>query len=180
MKPVFSRLDTQGRIQIVKTPSSLLQQMIRAESPTSITADTCRRRLSGLPLKLEGQWSYQLSVEVQKKTGYITNKGKKLIISDLISIERTSNESSTDGKSGKMATINNIGLDILNKNLEGYKDSALGTVVFNKTGLPKSDCETYRSVAEINEGMLYRFKLDDFSIFKYTRDNETVAVTLNQ
>ena len=140
-------------------------------------------------LQEKAQWSnseirravvtYQLSVKVQKKTEDITNKGKKLIIPDFISIERTSNENSTNGKSGKTATIKNIGLDALNMDLEGYKDAALGMIVFNKTGLPKSDCETYRSVAEIDEGFLYKSKLDNFSIFKYTRDNETVAVTLN-
>ena len=52
--------------------------------------------------------------------------------------------------------------------------------MFNKTKISKTDCEEYRSVAEIKEGMLYRSKLGEFSIFKYTRDNETVAVIIDQ
>ena len=69
---------------------------------------------------------------------------------------------------------------MMNKDLEGYHDAALGTIVFNKTKIPRTECEEYRSVAEIKEGMLYRSKLGDFSIFKYTRDNDTVAVTIDQ
>ena len=72
-----------------------------------------------------------------------------------------------------------MGIDILNKDLEGYQDAALGTIVFNKTKIPKTNCEEYRSVAEINEGMLYRSKLGEFSILKYVRDGETVAVTID-
>ena len=59
-------------------------------------------------------------------------------------------------------------------------DAALGTIVFNKKKIPKTGSEEYRSVAEIKEGMLYRSKLGKFSIFKYSQDNETVAVTINQ
>ena len=68
----------------------------------------------------------------------------------------------------------------MNVDLEGYHDAALGTIVFNKTGLPRTECEQYRSVAEIEEGLLFRSKLDDFSLFKYTRNNDTVAVTIDQ
>ena len=80
----------------------------------------------------------------------------------------------------KRTTISNIGLDMMNKDLEGYHDAALGTIVFNKTKILKTDCEEYRSVAEIKDGMLNRSKLGNFSIFKYTRDGETVAVTIDQ
>ena len=68
----------------------------------------------------------------------------------------------------------------MNKDLEGYHDAGLGTIVFNKTKIPKTGFKEYRSVGEIKEGMLYRSKLGEFSIFKYTRDNETVAVTIDQ
>ena len=35
-------------------------------------------------------------------------------------------------------------------------------------------------MAEINDGILYRSKLGDFSILKYVSDGETVAVTIDQ
>ena len=35
-------------------------------------------------------------------------------------------------------------------------------------------------MAKITDGSLYRSKLGEFSIFKYIRDGESVAVTLNQ
>ena len=44
----------------------------------------------------------------------------------------------------------------MKEDLEGYKDAELGTIVFNKTGLPRTECEQYRSVAEIKEGLLFR------------------------
>ena len=45
--------------------------------------------------------TYQLSVKVQKKVGYIVKQGKKLIVPDMIAIERTSNETLKDVTSGK-------------------------------------------------------------------------------
>ena len=99
--------------------------------------------------------AYQLSVKVQKKIGYIVNQGKRLVIPDMVTIKRTANETSKDVTSGQRTTISNIGIDIMNKDLEGYHDAALGTIVFNKTKIPKTNCEEYLSVAEINEGMLY-------------------------
>ena len=102
---------------------------------------------------------YQLSAKVIKKIGYITKQGKKLVIPDLISIERSTVESSKDEPSEYRTSINNMELDIMNEDLEGHHDSALGTIVFNKTGLPRTECEQYRSVAEIEEGLLLKSKL---------------------
>ena len=124
--------------------------------------------------------TYQLSVKVQKKVGYIVKQGKKLVVPDMIAIERSTNENSKDVASGQRTTVSNIELDMMNKDLEGYHDAALGTIVFNKTGIPRTECEQYRSVAEIKEGLLFRSKLGDFSIFRYTRENDTVAVTIDQ
>ena len=92
--------------------------------------------------------TYQLSVKVQKKVGYIVKQGKKLVVPDMIAIERTSNETLKDVTSGQRTTISNIGIDMMNKDLEGYHDAALGTIVFNKTKIPKTGCEEYRSVAK--------------------------------
>ena len=46
--------------------------------------------------------------------------------------------------------------------------------------MPKTSCDEFRSVAKITDGLLYRSKLDDFYIYKYIRDGESVAITLNQ
>ena len=70
-----------------------------------------------------------------KKTAYIINGGQRLVIPDLLTINRTEHETSEDSSSGQK-TINNMGLEIFNKHLEGYKDTALGTKVFNKTMVP--------------------------------------------
>ena len=140
-------------------------------------------------LQKKAQWStheiqsavvtYQLSVKVMKKIGYIMNGGKRLVIPDMLTINRTTNETSEDSTSGRK-TISNMGLDIINQDLEGYKDAALSTIVFNKTKIPKTNCEEYRSVAEITDGSLYKSKLGEFSIFRYIRDGESIAVTIDQ
>ena len=102
------------------------------------------------------------------------------MIPELISIERSTVKPSNDDSSKHRTSLNNMGLDIMNEDLEGHYDSALGTVVFNKTGLPRTECEQYRSMAEIEKGLLLRSKLGDFSIFRYTRENNTIAVTIDQ
>ena len=88
--------------------------------------------------------TYQLSVKVQKKVGYIVKRGKKLVVPDMIAIERSTNENSKDVASGQRTTVSNIGLDMMNKDLEGYHDATLGTIVFNKTKIPRTECEEYR------------------------------------
>ena len=54
--------------------------------------------------------TYQLSVKVQKKVGYIVKQGKKLVVPDMIAIERSTNENSEDVASGQRTTVSNIGL----------------------------------------------------------------------
>ena len=66
-----------------------------------------------------------------------------------------------------------MGLEIINKDLEVYRDAALGTIVFNRTTVPRTSCEEFRSVAKINDGSLYRSKLDEFYIYKYIRDGKS-------
>ena len=124
--------------------------------------------------------TYQLSVEVLKKIGFVVRQGRELVIPDMISIERSNAETSKVESSEHKTTVSNIGLDIMNEDLEGHHDSALGTIMFNKTGVPKTECKQYQSVAEIEEGLLFRSKLGDFSIFRYTRENDTIAVTIDQ
>ena len=98
------------------------------------------------------------------------------MIPDMLTINRTTHETSEDSTSGKK-TISNMGLDIINQDLEGYKDAALGTIVFNKTKISKTK-EEYRSVVEITHGSLYKSKLGEFSIFKYIRDDFKVLSSI--
>ena len=124
--------------------------------------------------------TYQLSAKVIKKIGYITKKGKKLVIPDLISIERSTVKPPTDDSSKHRTSLKNIGIDVINEDLEGHYDSALGTFVFNKSLLPKTECEEYRSIAEIEKGLLFKSKLGEFSILRYARENDTMAVTIDR
>ena len=64
--------------------------------------------------------------------------------------------------------------------LESYIDANVGTIVFNRTSIPRNRCQEYRSVAKIENGELFHSKLDDYAIYRYTRDEEQVAVTLSQ
>ena len=70
-------------------------------------------------------------------------------------------------------------MDVLNKELDGHFDSVLGMFVFNRTILPTTECQRYRSIADIPEASLLKSKLGDFYILQYTRDNQTVAITLH-
>ena len=123
--------------------------------------------------------TYQLSAKVMKKTAYIIDDGRRMVIPNLITVNRTKEKTSEDSSLGRNS-FSNMGLEIINKDLEGYRNAALGTIVFNRTTVPKTRCEEFRSVAKINDGSLYRSKLDDFYIYKYIRDGESVAITLNQ
>ena len=53
------------------------------------------------------------------------------MIPDLISIERLAFKLPTDGPSKHRASLKDMGIDILNEDLEGHFDSALGTFVLN-------------------------------------------------
>ena len=64
--------------------------------------------------------------------------------------------------------------------LESYTDANVGTIVFNRTNLPRNRCQEFRSVAKIEDGQLFHSKTDKFSIYRYERDEEQVAITLNQ
>ena len=72
-----------------------------------------------------------------------------------------------------------MGFNIIEHELAGYRDTSVGTVVFNKTSLPQNRCEEFRSVARISDGLLFRSKLNNFFIYQYSRDGESIAITLN-
>ena len=64
--------------------------------------------------------------------------------------------------------------------LESYTDANVGTIVFNHTNLPRNRCQEFRSVAKIEDGQLFHSKTEKILIYKYERDEEQVAITLNQ
>ena len=64
--------------------------------------------------------------------------------------------------------------------LESYTDIVYGTVVFNITGLPRSRCESFRSIAKVNDGEILQSKLEKLAILRYKKKDEEVAVTLNK
>ena len=64
--------------------------------------------------------------------------------------------------------------------LESYVDVSLGRIIFNRTNVPRSTCEEFRSVAKIESGGLCMSKIDNFGIYTYYRDGDRIAVTLSQ
>ena len=64
--------------------------------------------------------------------------------------------------------------------LESYTNIVYGTVVFNIAGIPRSRCESFRSIAKVTDGELLQSKLEKLAILKYKKEDEEVAVTLNK
>ena len=48
-----------------------------------------------------------------------------------------------------------MGFNIIEYELEGYRDTFIGTIVFNKTTVPQNRCDEFRSVAKITDGFGY-------------------------
>ena len=122
--------------------------------------------------------TYQIEANVEKVEAFITSSGNKLIIPNKIEINRRRNirrERLIDRISYK-----NIGMENNINFLESYRDLAFGTIVFNISGLPRNECEAFRSVNKISKGELMKSKLEDFSILKYSQGEESTAVTLNK
>ena len=66
------------------------------------------------------------------------------MIPNLITINRT--EETSEDSSSERNSFSNLGLEIISKDLEGYRDAVLGTIVFNRTTVPRTRCEEFRSV----------------------------------
>ena len=116
---------------------------------------------------------------MQKTIGYVTEKEKRLIIPNLLMIARSTFTLPEDGSTNHRGTIKAKAMNLLNRELEGHFDTALGMFVFNRTELPSNECQRYRSIADLSEASLFRSKLGEFSILQYDRENQTVAVTLH-
>ena len=120
--------------------------------------------------------TYEFSAKVTKQTAYIIDNDKKIVIPNLLAFNRT-----TDKKAEELLknSVVRNGFNVLELELEGYKDSLVGTIVFNKTSLPQNKCQHFRFVAKISDGLLFRSKTNNFFIYQYTRDGESIASTLN-
>ena len=123
--------------------------------------------------------TYKLCVEVAKRTGYVIAKGNKLLIPNLLTIDRSPFNLPSDSSTNQRKSIKDKAMSMLNMELESYFDSVLGVFVMNRTTLPSTKCQRFRSIADISEASLFKSKLGNFSILRYTHDNKTVAVTLD-
>ena len=122
--------------------------------------------------------TYRLSAKVQKTRAYIIEEGKKLIIPNTLAITRNRDEDIEDILDSDH--YKNVGGKRNINELESYADANIGTVVFNRTNLPRNRCQEFRSIAKIEDGQLFHSKLDKFAIYRYEREEEQVAITLNQ
>ena len=117
--------------------------------------------------------TYKLTAKVYKSTAYITTKGNKLIVPNVLTFSRTHPIESTNQKSHKSH------IDQEHRDLEDYFDATLGVIVFNRVSLPANKCERYRSISDIPDASLFKSKIADFSILRYLRENQSVAITLD-
>ena len=111
--------------------------------------------------------TYHLDASVQRSIGYISEEGEKLIVPNKLEITRHRNkiiENIIDQKHYR-----NVGGRENVNELEGYKDIVYGTIVFNITGLPRSRCKSFRSIAIIENGEILQSKLEKFAILKYKK-----------
>merc|ERR1711873_27816 len=122
--------------------------------------------------------TYNLEATVEKTEGFITSSGDRVIIPNKLEISRKRNlrrEKIIDRSHYKNVGMrNNINM------LEAYQDLAYGSVVFNISGLPRNECEAFRSISRIDDGELLKSKLESFSILKYNQGEDNVAITLNK
>ena len=122
--------------------------------------------------------TYRLSAKVLKTKAYIVDDGQKMIIPNVLSINRSKDQTAEEILEN--SSYKDMGFNLIEYELEGYRDATVGTVVFNRTVLPQNKCQEFRSVAQIPDGLLYQSKVDNFSIYQYSRDEELVAITLNK
>ena len=122
--------------------------------------------------------TYRLSAKVQKTRAYIIEEGKRLIVPNTLAITRSRDEEIEDILDSDH--YKNVGGKRNINELESYTDANVGTIVFNRTNLPRNRCQEYRSIANIENGQLFHSKLDNYAIYRYERDEEQVAITLNQ
>ena len=119
--------------------------------------------------------TYQISAKVSKSTAYVTAKRNKLVVPNILTIDRTSSRESTNQRK----SLQDKDIDQEHRDLENYFDSTLGVIVLNRTTLPANRCQQYRSIIDISGASLFKSKLGDFSILRYLHENQTIAITLD-
>ena len=101
-----------------------------------------------------------------------------MIIPNVLCINRSKDQTAEEVLEN--SSYRDMGFNLVKYELEGYRDATVGTVVFDRTVLPQNKCQEFRSVAQIRDGLLYQSKVDNFSIYQYSRDEELVAIILNK
>ena len=76
-----------------------------------------------------------------------------MVIPNLLAFNRT--EDKTAEEFLENSSVKDMGFYIIEYELEGYRDTSVGTIVFNKTTLPQNRCEEFGSVAKITDGLLF-------------------------
>ena len=71
------------------------------------------------------------SAKVMKTTAYIVDDGQKMVIPNLLAFNRT--EDKTAEEFLENSSVKDMRFNIIEYELEGYRDTSVGTVVFNKT-----------------------------------------------
>ena len=122
--------------------------------------------------------TYKLTAKVHKSTAYITTKGNKLIVPNLLTISRTHPQESTNQKSHR-SHIDQEQIDQEDRDLEDYFDATPGVIVFNRASLPANKCERFRSISDVPDASLFKSKIADFSILRYLRENQSVSIILD-
>ena len=121
--------------------------------------------------------TYRFTAQVQKTQAYIIKEGRSLVLPNTLVITRNRDEEMENILDSKH--YQSIGGRRNANELETYVDANMGRLVFNRTNIPRKKCQEYRSVSKIEDGELFYSKLDDYAIYRYTRDEEKIAVTLS-
>ena len=113
--------------------------------------------------------TYRLSARVEKSQAYIIEEGRKLVVPNKIEITRKRNKNVEEILDNDH--YRSVGGKRNVNELESYQDVILGTVVFNRTRLPRSKCEEYRSISKINKNEI-TFLRGDSCIMHHHMDYE--------
>ena len=89
-----------------------------------------------------------MSAKVQKTKAYIIDEGKKMVVPNVLAINRSRDETIEEILDNSY--YKNDGFNLVEHELEGYSDAT--TIVFNRTSLPRNKCQEFRSVAQIEDG----------------------------
>ena len=76
------------------------------------------------------------SAKVVKRTAYVIDNGQKMIIPNLLSVDRSKEKTAEEILEN--SSYKDMGFNIVEYELEGYRDATIGTVVFNRTVLPQN------------------------------------------